>query len=85
MPPAAANNHNNESISNQHHKPQTAAEPNFPNTNMNEEDSTNNLRNKLESPTGSFDSNNSNNANNVPGQISSTEITRMKKVYTNCI
>ena len=47
-----------------------------------DEDVTNNeMRDKLESPTGSYDSNNSN-ANNVPGQISSMDITRMKKVFT---
>ena len=40
------------------------------------------IHNKLvESPTGSYDSNLSANANNVPGQISTTaDVTRMKKV-----
>ena len=77
--PSGPNNHN-ENIPNHHHKKQTAtAEPAFSNTNANDEDTTN-MRDKLESPTGSYDSNNSN-ANNVPGQISSMDITRMKKVF----
>ena len=58
------------------------AEVNISNAGGNDdEDVTNNeIRDKLESPTGSYDSNNSN-ANNVPGQISSMDITRMKKVF----
>jgi hypothetical protein len=76
--PSGPNNHN-ENIPNHHHKKQTAiVETSFSNTNANDEDTTN-MRDKLESPTGSYDSNNSN-ANNVPGQISTMDITRMKKV-----
>ena len=74
--PPGANNHND---NNHHHKKPTAtSDPTFSNTSANDEDTTN-MRDKLESPTGSYDSNNSN-ANNVPGQISSMDITRMKKV-----
>ena len=62
------------------------AEVNISNAGGNDdEDVTNNeIRDKLESPTGSYDSNNSN-ANNVPGQISSMDITRMKKVFIESI
>ena len=77
---AAANNHNNEAMLNHHHKKQSAIpETSFSTTNDANDDDPADLRNKLESPTGSYDSNNSN-ANNVPGQITSMDITRMKKV-----
>ena len=74
-------NSHNDPISGHIHKKLDPTETNFSNTSVNdEEDGTNNeIRDKLESPTGSYDSNNSN-ANNVPGQISSMDITRMKKV-----
>ena len=75
--PVSANNHT-ESVIKQQPQQQTPAEPIFLNTDINKEDS-NTIRNILESPTGSYDSNNSN-ANNVPGQISTTDVTRMKKV-----
>ena len=75
--PAAANNHHTtESINKQHHKQQTVAELNFCNSNRNEDESATRERNKIESPTGSYDSNNS----NVPGQITSTDVSRIKKV-----
>ena len=58
----------------------SAAESSYINGNEVNIDDASSMRNKLESPTGSYDSNNSN-ANNVPGQISSMDITRMKKVF----
>ena len=78
---AVITNNHNEPLSGHLHKKLDPTEANFSNTSVNDdEDGTNNeLRDKLESPTGSYDSNNSN-ANNVPGQISSMDITRMKKV-----
>ena len=75
--PATANNHN-ESVNQQQPKQQTPVETVFSNIDISQDDGTT-IRNKLESPTGSYDSNNSN-ANNVPGQISTADITRMKKV-----
>ena len=80
------NNHN-DPISSHIHKKIDPTDTNFSSTSVNDEDdgTNNEIRDKLESPTGSYDSNNSN-ANNVPGQISSMDITRMKKVDNqNCI
>ena len=78
---AAITNNHNEPLTSHRHKKLDPTEANFSNTTVNDdEDGTNTeMRDKLESPTGSYDSNNSN-ANNVPGQISTTDVTRMKKV-----
>ena len=82
---ATGKSHNGDTVPKSHPNKQatSATESSYINGNEVNIDDANSMRNKLESPTGSYDSNNSN-ANNVPGQISSMDITRMKKVFWSC-
>ena len=82
---ATGKSHNGDTVPKSHpNKLATSAtESSYINGNEVNIDDANSMRNKLESPTGSYDSNNSN-ANDVPGQISSMDITRMKKVFWFC-
>ena len=79
---ATGKSHNGDTVPKSHPNKQatSAAESSYINGNEVNIDDASSMRNKLESPTGSYDSNNSN-ANDVPGQISSMDITRMKKVF----
>ena len=82
---ATGKSHNGDTVPKSHPNKQATSAPESSYINGNEVniDDASSIRNKLESPTGSYDSNNSN-ADNVPGQISSMDITRMKKVFWSC-